>query len=129
MRHVLSTPQASISKRTSSTTTGHPEWKVGNRRDHPDRQLVFSKDNRATTRGSVSHPSAAPGSPLSVARYAVSLTTLVRLSREPRCFLAAESTFINAAKRAAFASPVRRCTVCQPAYEFRFMPNDRENAR
>src|SRR5882757_6434195 len=33
----------------------HPEWKVGNAENHPDRQLVFSKDIAQQLRGSVSH--------------------------------------------------------------------------
>jgi hypothetical protein len=32
----------------------HPEWKVGNAENHPDRKLVFSKDIAQQLRGSVS---------------------------------------------------------------------------
>jgi hypothetical protein len=61
----------------------HPEWKARNAKNHPDRQLVFSKDIAQQLRGSVSHLGLSEKVPFGC-QVSPSLTTLVTLSSEPR---------------------------------------------
>jgi hypothetical protein len=97
----LSPLQTSTSKRTSNTT-GTPSGRLAMPRTIRTGNLSSPK----TSRNSSEAASATFGcakKPPSVARFAISLTTLVTLSSEPRWFLAAESTF-RACDARGFAS-------------------------
>src|SRR5260370_6334714 len=104
----------------------HPEWKVGNAENHPDRQLVFSKDIAQQLRGSVSHLRQ---------RQEVLFGCQIRRQLdnpghliERAQVLSRGREYVQCCQVHYFASLFDVVLSAQPAYELRFMPNDRENA-
>ena len=103
----------------------HAEWKGGNTENHPDRQLVFSKDIAQQLRGSVSHLRQRPEVVFScqIRRQLDNPGHLIERAQ----VLLSRSRVRSTPPSALLRVPVRRCTSAQPADELRLMPDNREN--
>src|SRR5579864_1683468 len=104
----------------------HPKWKAGNTKNHPDRQLVFSKNIAQQLRSSVSHLRQ---------RQEVLLGCQVRRQLDNPGHLIERAEVLSrdgeyVQRRNACCCPSLFDVVLstQPAYELRYMPDDRENA-
>ena len=104
----------------------HAEWKARNSKNHADRQLVFSKDIAQQLRSSVSHLRQ---------RQEVLLGCQVRRQLdnpghlvERAEVLSRGGEYVQRRNARCFPSLFDIVLSPQPAYELRYMPDDRENA-
>src|SRR5229473_3888741 len=104
----------------------HPKWKAGNTKNHPDRQLVFSKDIAEQLRSGISHFRQ---------RQEVLLSCQVRRQLdnpghliERAEVLSRGGEYVQRRNARCFPSLFDVVLSTQPAYELRYVPDDRENA-
>ncbi len=104
----------------------HAEWKARNAENHPDRQLVFSKDIAQQLRGSVSHLRLREEVPFGcdVRHQPDDPGHLIKRAQ----VVSRGGEYVQSRDTRGFAALFDVVLSAQPAYELRFMPDDRENA-
>src|SRR3981189_2696318 len=104
----------------------HPEWKARNAKNHPDRQLVFSKDIAQQLRGSVSHLRLSEEVPFGcdVRNQSDDPGHLIERAQ----VISRGGEYVQSRDTRGFASLFDAVLSAQPAYELQLMPDGRENA-
>jgi hypothetical protein len=104
----------------------YPEWKARNAENHPHRQLVFSKDITQQLRGSVSHLRLREEVPFGcdVRHQPDDPDHLIERAQ----VVSRGGEYVQSRDMRGFASLCDVVLSAQPAYELRFMPDDRQNA-
>src|ERR1700730_4427353 len=104
----------------------HSEWKASNAENHPDRQLVFSKDIAQQLRGSVSYLRLREEVPFGcdVRHQPDNPGHLIERAQ----VVSRGGEYVQSCDARGFASLFEVVLSAQPAYELRFMSDGREDA-